>query len=477
MSSPPIYLVTQGSSSVITNRIEPPPIGVLYIGAALQKAGYRVKIFHLRGEDRMKPIKDAVNRERPLFVGFSNFVSSLLRFDVELSRWLKNRGIKVVWGGVFATTLPRVTLESGCVDYVAVGEGEKLVVELARAIREGAETPAIPGAGHRKNGEIVINPPDPPGPDLDRFDFGKELIDWEDYIHVLPGGERLARIPFSRGCPFRCSFCYNCADPARQKWRGHSPDYMKDMISFFKKEYKADLFFFVCDNPFGKTEQGKKVIESLEEPWASTCHLKTISPEFIDWAVEARCRRLGLGLESGSDRILDAMNKGITADDIRERMQWCEDKGLNIMSNWMAMVPGESTEDIRKTLGLMEEIHASTTRHTMGFAIFRAYPGTRFWEDSLKLGHYEPKNLDEWADYKAEINTLLGFSDQQAKRMHMLAANLFRKSRNQYPPWFAPVRSLLTRRLCNASFNGPLEESVMAGVKGYRKIKGTLKRA
>lgn len=202
MSSPPVYLVTQGSLSEATRKNEPPPIGVLYIGAALRKAGYEVKLFHLQN-DRTNPVKKAVKEQKPLFVGFSNFVSPLLAYDIELSTWLQTQDVKVVWGGVFSTSLPRIPLQSGLVDYVAVGEGEKIVVELARAIREGSDPEGIPGVGYRKHGEIVLNPPEPPANDIDNFEFGMDMIDWEKYILKLEGGERYARIPFSRGCPFR----------------------------------------------------------------------------------------------------------------------------------------------------------------------------------------------------------------------------------------------------------------------------------
>lgn len=252
---------------------------------------------------------------------------------------------------------------------------------------------------------------------------------------------------------------------------------MQELISFLQEKYRANLFFFVCDNPFGKVEQGKEVIESLGVPWAGTCHLKTLSPGFIDWALQTGCRRLGFGLESGSDRILSAMNKGFTQSEIRERMSWCRDKGLHTTSNWMAMVPGETASDLRKTFQLMTELHDTNLLHTLTFSIFRAYPGTRFFEQALELGHYEPKNLEEWADYKGEINRLVGFSDRKVKRMQVLAGGLLNKPDNRYSAWSRPFRRLLKKRFCRAGFTGPLEESFSSAFRGYKKIKSVAGRS
>ena len=121
-NKPPIYLVSQGKVNQApwhkpAYYDEPPPLGLLYIGQALKNAGYRVRIIHLHGKGD-RSLERAVKEERPLFVGFSNFICPTLKYDIELSRWTHQQGIPVVWGGVFSTSLPEVPLRSGIVDYV-----------------------------------------------------------------------------------------------------------------------------------------------------------------------------------------------------------------------------------------------------------------------------------------------------------------------------------------------------------------------
>ena len=132
-SRPIIYLVAQMKRGVqCDGRI--PPFGIMCVGESLRRAGYRVKIFHLWETEGEKILADAVAAERPLFVGFSNCVSTTLIHSIRSSRMVSGQGIKVVWGGVFPTTLPRVTLESGFVDYAVTGDGERPAVALAQAI-------------------------------------------------------------------------------------------------------------------------------------------------------------------------------------------------------------------------------------------------------------------------------------------------------------------------------------------------------
>jgi anaerobic magnesium-protoporphyrin IX monomethyl ester cyclase len=146
----PIYLVAQRKADTFLNGWVP-PFGIMCVGEALRRAGHPVRLFHLSGDDD-KALVDALATERPLFVGFSNSISPTVSRDLRLSRLVSAQGIKVVWGGMFATSLPEETLKSGLVDYVVRGEGERPAVGLAEAIASGAEPAGIEGVGFRRGG-------------------------------------------------------------------------------------------------------------------------------------------------------------------------------------------------------------------------------------------------------------------------------------------------------------------------------------
>lgn len=462
MKSWPIYLVSQGVSREESLVGKAPPFGILYVGQALADAGYRVRLFHLLGpaDDRLEA---AVRAERPLFVGFSNFISPLLSNDLRLSRMVHEQGIKVVWGGLFSTTLPEVPLRSGYVDYVVVDEGERPAVKLARALEEGVSAAGIPGVGYIRDGQIELTPPEPPETDLDHFRFGLELLDFNDYLWAPASGQfRYLRIPFSRGCPFRCSFCYNAMNPNRQAWRGHSPEYLKDMVAFFKRRYGVNMVGLICDNAFGKVKEAMKRIEAIGLPWETAAHLRVINRDFLEWTKQTRCLGLTFGVESGSPRVLQMMNKQITPDEVREKISLCKEAGLRTESTWVSFVPGETRDDRKLSFALMDELWEKNPIHHVTHHLYRAFPRTPFWEESLKLGHRVPQTLEEWAVYRPEIYRLLGASDRHVNRLNRLLTILYNREkaeRSGLPPWLRPW---LRKRAHQAAFRGPIEETLDA---------------
>lgn len=467
---PPIYLVSQGKERKLPPFDEPPPFGLLYVGRALRDAGFRVRILHLHGAGDRR-LKEAVNSERPLFVGFSNFICPTLRNDIRLSAWLHEQKVPVVWGGIFSSCLPEVPLRSGVVDYVVVGEGERVAVKLAEAIAQGEPPAGIPGVGFMRHGEPVIAPPAFQEADLDQLPFGLDMVDWEPYINEnRSAGVRLMQVPFSRGCPFRCSFCYNAMNPNRQVWRAHGRDFMKDMLNYLRKHYGVNVAFLLCDNPFGKAAEARSIIEGLDMKWMTIAHLSVMSEEFLKWARSCGCLRLSFGAESGSDRTLSRFNKKSSREEIKEKTRLLGEAGIASTSSWMALSPGETGDDLRATFSLLNEIRELNPGHGFNLNIFRAYPLTPLWEDCKRLGLKEPQTLAEWGEFKPEVYPLLGYSPRQVARLKYLFNLLYPYNRNldrRLPGW---ARRVLIKRLDRLSFALPLEEYMQYTARAARMI-------
>src|SRR3972149_5117053 len=136
--------------------IHSPPLGILYVGDALIKAGYDVEVLHIPPEKIQKGIKEIAGKD-PLFVGLSSFTSNQTRFSAELSRGVKEScAAPVVWGGVHPSMVPEQTLSESYVDAIVIGEGEETVVEFADALDRKQDLGSVRGIGYKKNGEPVF---------------------------------------------------------------------------------------------------------------------------------------------------------------------------------------------------------------------------------------------------------------------------------------------------------------------------------
>jgi anaerobic magnesium-protoporphyrin IX monomethyl ester cyclase len=439
----PILIVDQTSY-----RDGPASLGPPYVAQAARDAGYPVHLLNLSGDlaERRRTLLDAVGAHKPLFVGFSTVTSGLLAHDIALSKMLHGMGIKVVWGGIFATTVPEAPARAEYIDYVVVGEGERPIVGLAEAIQAGVPPAGVPGVVYRDHGEVILQPPLPPEMELDRYRFGADLIDWTPYImrgYDASSGKLV--LPFSRGCPFRCAFCYNCTIGGNDHWRAHSAEYLNDLLGFFRDRYEVTAFYFSGDNIFGRVREAKRIIEQLDGVrWNGGVHAGCVDRDFLDWAQANRCFGLAFGFESGSDRVLHAMKKGITAESIRDCLRVCAERDVEILASFMGFVPGETPADLQETVAMMEFVHGLRRGYLMKFHVFRAYAGTEYWNQSLDLGLVPPASVEEWASYRPEIWDLLGYDEGDVMKFARTLEQLYRRDNPSY------AHLVLQRRMLKA---------------------------
>ncbi|MFZ5585777.1 MAG: B12-binding domain-containing radical SAM protein [Thermodesulfobacteriota bacterium] len=376
-----------------------PPMGLLFVGAALKKAGFAVKVYHWTKDEALAGLP-AVIAQRPFLVGLSIITGDPLALVLDCAQRLKAAlpGVAVVLGGVHATVEPAQCLAEDAVDYVVLGEGEETAVALALALAAGAPVADIPGLGYKRDGRPVVNPRPPLIKDLDQHDMDWSLIPVEKYI--APEYEGVRRVLFgyvaSRGCPHACGFCYNHFFNQRT-WRKQSPEKVIADIDALKRQYDLGGVFFYDDNFTANKKWALSVLEGLK---TGGLHVETrvdyLSPEFLADLAGRGVGSLFIGMESGSDRVLDLLQKGFHAADARRVVEMLKTFPGFVMLSFIVGAPSETLAEYQATLRLV--LHCLESLPRVGFTLgfFLPYPGTPLFEMCVARGFARPARLADW---------------------------------------------------------------------------------
>ncbi len=375
-----------------------PPLGILYIGDALKKAGYKVKVFHI-SDNEIQKYGRIIIKDNPIFVGISVITGASIRVAVNLSRTIKkSSNIPVVWGNVHPSVLPEQCLREDYIDFVVIGEGEETCVELACAIENKESFTSIKGIGFKdNNGLVKTNERRSFIKDLDKYEIDWELVNIEKYIVPHMGIQRTLRLVLSRGCPYGCTFCYNQAVNYR-RWRTHSVDYSIDLLSRLAGRYNLEGIFFNDDNFFVNQKWSWKILEKINIPYSVELRAEYVDEEFAKKLVSTNCGEVLFGYESGSERVLkEVVNKGSTVQDHRRATKILSKyPQIKIAGSFIVAFPGETKDEYRRTVSFMCELLDITPNisYTVGF--FLPFPGTELFKIALKKGFSPPTKTEDW---------------------------------------------------------------------------------
>jgi anaerobic magnesium-protoporphyrin IX monomethyl ester cyclase len=421
-----------------------PPFGILYVASALEKAGFSVRLIHRNGtraaiEEIVRDIIDA----KPLLAGFSVLSGPSLLPTRTVSLELKKRSsVPVVWGGLHATMLPEQTLREPAIDHVVVGEGEETLVELARSLAgaAGARPLAeIEGLAWKKDGEVRVNPVRAFIKDLDAYAPAWHLLPVESYLYRrrfylsdfgsdLPG--LIAPYTSSRGCPWRCGYCYN-QFVNKRSFRAHSAARVISDIECLKREHGVEAVVFEDDNLFTDRNRALEIVRGIGIPWSASLRADYFGrwkEEFIRELKAAGCVELRIGAESGVPRVLEIMAKDVTVEDIRLSAEISRRQGINALYNFMVGIPGETWPEMLQTLDLMDELQRGGGGAVVnGPSVFYPYPGTPLYEVAVGMGFKVPDTLEGWATGWGPKQTLVPFVDKRAKHLSYYRSMAYRK--------------------------------------------------
>jgi radical SAM superfamily enzyme YgiQ (UPF0313 family) len=362
-------------------------MGLMYLASVLRRAGHRVRI--LDGEvERIDHDSMAafVAAERPDFFGITSTTAQATR-AFALAQAVKERAPDtfVVLGGSHASSLPERSLqECDALDAAVFGEGERTILELMDRLAARQPLLGVNGTACRDAGDIVINPARELIEDLDTIPFPAwDLVPMQQYVAStwFPNKvKQYANIFTSRGCPYGCTFC-GAKTTWTRKFRARSPE---NVVAEMEEVYRRLGIpnFFVSDDLF--TLKRKRVMDvctlilekQLPITWTCLSRVNTIDPEMLALMKRAGCYLICYGLESGSQAVLDKLDKGTTVEQGIEAVAMTKAAGIKVFGSFMIGSPGETPETVEATIRLIRKMKLDE----VGLGVTTAYPGTDLFD-------------------------------------------------------------------------------------------------
>jgi radical SAM superfamily enzyme YgiQ (UPF0313 family) len=395
-----------------------PPLGLLSIGAVLEKEGIPVEIVPADIlEMSWGDIAEKIARDKPAIVGVTATTENRFQ-SFKLVKLAKKAhpGTLVVLGGPHASMAAEDCLEHiPELDVVVRGEGEYTMLDICRVWekeKSAAALAAVPGLVIRIDGEVRSGPLRPPIQDLDSLPFPAfHLVPFEKYHFTVPvpghGDLPAVNIMTNRGCPFACNFCATPINWGRHV-RMRSPENVVREIEFLKEKYGIKVAFFYDDtfnaNPKRANDLCGLMIErKLDVFFRCEVRMDILSRELLEKMKRAGLFHISFGLEAGSDRVRnEIIGKKIEIRDFRNLVQWCRE--LDIVPNafFIFSHPTETWEEARQTIRIIEEYR---DRIESTVAILHIYPGTPLEKQAKETGVL-PENFSWTKRYFSKIITL-----------------------------------------------------------------------
>ena len=357
-----------------------PSLGLLTLGAFLRGQGCEVEVVDLTFARDARVVTTRLRAFRPDLVGVHTKTLTQAR-AIEVAQRARAEGAYVVAGGPDSATRPETYLDAGF-DAVVPGEGEAALTDLARSVARGEGARGIAGVTSRVDGRLVRGPTRPFLRDLDALPLPAwDLVDMEEYLGrwERSTGERRAAVLTSRGCPFDCSWC---SKPTfGRTFRQQSPERVVAELSALRERYRVNYVRF-CDDVFGVSRAWIDRLltllleQRLDLRWECLARVDLLKPDLLRRMRSAGLERVYVGVESGSQKMLDLMNRGTRLAHVERTAEALRREGIRQFWFLMLGYPGETLEDIEQTLRLFRRF--SPEEYSVSIAV--PVPGTRFHE-------------------------------------------------------------------------------------------------
>jgi len=367
------------------------PLGTLYVAASLRQAGHEVRFFN-----------GAFQRNDQILSGLAAFAPRIVGLYATAFGWHKARAAAadvrallpasfIVAGGPYPMYAGAQCLrESPELDAVALGEAEDMMVELAGRLERGEDLAGLAGIAFRRGGEIVENGQRPLILDLDRLPFpARDLLG--DTASYVPPPATYRRTPVavmitSRGCSRRCIFCFQLDRARRHGIRCRSVDSViaeiRHLVGAGYREIKFLDDTLAADRGRALEIARRIRAERLDVVWFASACVHQVDRELLDAFRAAGCWAVLFGAESGVQKNLDALRKGITLEQTRRAVRAAKAAGLAVHTPFIFGIPGETYAEGLETIRFACELDPDIA----SFHALTPFPGSELWERRHELG-------------------------------------------------------------------------------------------
>jgi len=365
------------------------PLGIGYLAAVLENNKYEVNVIDCQVHRLTRDQLEAeLVKSQPNIVGVT---SSTLTYKpaLEIVKTAKAAfpNCLTMLGGPHVTVLDVQTLnESPETDIIVRGEGEQTMLELADLTSKSdlKNLQEVEGITFRKNGKIVRNKDrafiqnldELPHPAYEHFQLSNYKISGKMYLPIIT----------SRGCPFQCTFCL-ASKMCGKRFRTRSPEKVVDELEWLRDTHGADVFAFYDDTFTFDVKRAYEICDEMKKrkfdlPWDCRTRVDRISPEILVKMRNANCQLIHFGVESGNQKMLEAMKKGTTVEQNAKGIKMAKDAGISVAISVVVGYPGETADMLIQTFDCIRK----TAPDYIYVCQAIPYPGTELYDQLKELG-------------------------------------------------------------------------------------------
>ncbi len=380
------------------------PLGIGYLAAVLEENKYEVDVIDCQVQKpTKKELEKELNRLQPDVIGVtSTTLTYKSATDIVKTAKQSCPNSLTILGGPHVTVLDKQTLSDQTeVDIVVRGEGEQTLLELVDLASKSKlkDLAKVAGITFRKNGKLVQTPDRPfiqnidelPYPAFKHFQINKYRLFGKTYLPVIT----------SRGCPFQCTFCL-ASRMCGRRFRARSPENVVDELEFLRDTYEADAFSFYDDTFTFDRKRAREICKEMKNRnvdlhWDCRTRVDRITKKDLAILRDANCQLIHFGVESGSQKMLDAMKKGTTVEQNARAIKWAKEVGILVAISVVVAYPGETPDMLQQTLDFIQK----TRPDYVYMCVAIPYPGTELhdllqelgWEMTTDWEHFDEQTL------------------------------------------------------------------------------------